>query len=145
MKSNRSVCSGFAIEALDLVFKAGELIGCLLEDFKVLNHRLSIFDQSFARDDGRDTGLIDHPKRSRNAPSDLVEWQVVDVVAHHFLHCPMRRHHQLGEMLGAELRRLKSAYVRRAVEIVHFGAEIAQTASCITLPGRCNKIWDHLI
>ena len=82
--------------------------------------------EPLAGNDGRDARRIDDEESRRDAPGELVERQVIDLVAHHSPHRLLRRHCRLGQMFRRELRPLQLADATSSIKGVHLGAEIAQ-------------------
>src|ERR1700761_1119027 len=59
VETDRSVWLDLAVKALHLRFEARKQIGTLFEHLEVVQHRLGLRTETFARHDRRDTGWID--------------------------------------------------------------------------------------
>src|SRR5579875_604537 len=103
IKTNRSRFVHLAVDTLNLGLETWEDIGALLEDFQVFNHRPCSFAEPFPRNDGRDARRIDNEERCRNAPLDLIDWQIIDIVAHEMPGGLARRHDHLRYMVWRKL------------------------------------------
>src|SRR5262245_7400857 len=80
----------FLKDPLHFVVEAGELIERFLEREEVIEHRLRPIVPAFAGNDDADAWRVDQREGGGNAPFDLVQRHVVDVVADERLIRPLR-------------------------------------------------------
>src|SRR5262249_41789986 len=111
MESDISGGIGLPIDALNLGLEAGKQIAAPFESFEVIDHRARLGAQTFARDDRGNPGRIHYKQCGGDATLDLVDRQIVDVVAYQVPCRLVRRHRRVWEMLGGELRPLQRADV----------------------------------